>query len=73
MQNHNSLRKETSCKILDGDTKCSLFEVRVEEPRGGLLGLKPFLKTERPLKMMKNAFYFTLEALLVLKLFKSLF
>ena len=73
MQNHNSLRKETSCKILDGDTKCSVFEIRVEEPRGALLGLKPFLETESPLKMMKNAFYFTLEALLVLKLFKSLF
>ena len=73
MQNHNSLRKETSCKILDGDTKCSVFEVTVEEPRGGLLGLKPFLKTESTLKMMKNVFYFTLEVLLVLKLFKSLF
>ena len=73
MQNHNSLRKETSCKILDGDTKCSVFEVTVEEPRGGLLGLKPFLKTESTLKMMKNAFYFTLEVVLVLKLFKSLF
>ena len=31
-----------------------------------------FLATESTLKMLKNAFYFTLEALLVLKVFKFL-
>ena len=31
-----------------------------------------FLITEIPLKMMKNAFYFTLKALFVLKIFKFL-
>ena len=31
-----------------------------------------FLATERPLKIMKNAFYFTSKALFVLKLFKFL-
>ena len=31
-----------------------------------------FLITESPLKMMKNAFYFTLKALIVLKIFKFL-
>ena len=30
------------------------------------------LKMESPLKMMKNAFYFTLKALVVLKIFKFL-
>ena len=35
-------------------------------------GLRRFLATERPLKMMKNAFYFISKALFVLKLFKFL-
>ena len=40
---------------------------------GALSSLKQFLATESPLKMMKNAFYFTLKALFVLKiLFLSL-
>ena len=34
--------------------------------------LRQFLATESPLKMMKNAFYFTLKAPLVLKIFKLL-
>ena len=38
---------------------------------GALSGLKQYLATESPLQMMKNAFYFTLEALFVLKTFKS--
>ena len=40
--------------------------------KGALLGLKQFLATESPLKTMKNAFYFILKALLVLKIFKFL-
>ena len=35
---------------------------------GALSGLKQVLATERPLKTMKNAFYFTLKALFVLKI-----
>ena len=34
--------------------------------------VRQFLATESPLKMMKNAFYFTLKAVLVLKIFKLL-
>ena len=34
--------------------------------------LKQFLVTHSPFKMMKNAFYFTLEALFILKIFKFL-
>ena len=37
-----------------------------------LSGLRQFLATKSPLKMMKNAFYFTLKALFVLKRFKFL-
>ena len=37
--------------------------------KGALSGLRQFLATESPLKMMKNVFYFTLKTLLVLKIF----
>ena len=40
--------------------------------KGALEGLRQFFITESPLKMMKNAFYFTLKALFVLKVFKFL-
>ena len=40
--------------------------------KGALSGLRQFLTTESPLKMMKNAFYFTSNALCVLKMFKFL-
>ena len=40
--------------------------------KGAILGLRQFLATEIPLKMMKNAFYFTSKALFVLKIFKFL-
>ena len=33
-------------------------------------GLTQFFTTENPLEMMKNAFYYTLKALFVLKIFK---
>ena len=38
--------------------------------KGALKGLRQFLITESPLKMMKNAFYFALKALFVLEIFK---
>ena len=40
--------------------------------KGALSGLRQFLAAESPLKMMKNAFYFTSKALFVLKIFKFL-
>ena len=40
--------------------------------KGAPSGLRPFLASESPLKMMKNAFYFTSKALFVLKIFKFL-
>ena len=40
--------------------------------KGALPGLRQFLATENPLKMIKNTFYFTIEALFVLKIFKFL-
>ena len=43
----------------------NLFEVT-------LSGLRPFLATESPLKMMRKAFYFTSKALFVLKIFELL-
>ena len=40
--------------------------------RGALSGLKQFLTTESPLKIIKKSFYFTVKALFVLKIFKFL-
>ena len=40
--------------------------------KGALSGLRQFLATENPLKMIKNTFYLTLKALLVLNTFKFL-
>ena len=40
--------------------------------KGALSGLRQFLGTQSPLKMMKNAFYFASKALSVLKIFKFL-
>ena len=54
--------KSTDCILL------SSFELK-----GTLSGLRQFLATESPVKMMKNAFYFTLTALFVLKIHKFLF
>ena len=39
--------------------------------KGTFSGLRQFLAAESPLKMMKNAFYFTLNALSILKIFLS--
>ena len=50
------------------------FEITVRETdfKGALSGLRQFLATENPLKMMKDAFYFILKAFFVLKVFKFL-
>ena len=40
--------------------------------KGALSSLRQFLATESPLKMMKTAFYFTLKALFLFKIFKLL-
>ena len=48
------------------------FQVKNILLKGALLGLRQSLGIESPLKMMKNAFYFTSKALLVLKIIKLL-
>ena len=42
------------------------------EIKGALAGLRQFLAIESPLKIMKNAFYFTSKALFFLKIFEFL-
>ena len=54
--------------ILAEASNLSIFQLK-----GALSDLKQFLLIESPLKMMKNAFYFTSKALFVLKIFKFLF
>ena len=49
--------------------ECINFERKF---KGTLSGLRQFLATESPLKIKKNAFYFTSKALFVLKTFKFL-
>ena len=41
----------------------------LKQIKGTLSGLTQFLATESPLKIMKNAFCFTLKALFALKIF----
>ena len=41
--------------------------------KGALKGLRQFLASQSPLKKMKNAFYFTLKAIFILKIFNFLF
>ena len=49
-----------------------LQEVEFHSIKGAPSSLIQFLETGSPIKMMKNAFYFTLKALLVLMIFKFL-
>ena len=52
------------------------YENSKDAIRGTLSGLRQFLAAESPLKMTKNAFYFTSKVLFVLKIvkfFSSLF
>ena len=43
-----------------------------EKVKGAPSGLRQFLATESPLKMMRNVFYFISKAIFVLKIFKFL-
>ena len=51
-------------------SSCFLLEFWNHKFKGALSGLRQFLATESPLKMMKYAFYFTLKALFVLNIFR---
>ena len=53
------------------DEEQAVFE-QFHTIKGAFSSLWQFLAAEIPLKMMKNAFYFTLKALLVLQKFKFL-
>ena len=47
-------------------------DLNLKHIKGALSSRSQFLASESPLKMIKNAFYFTLRALFVLKIFKFL-
>ena len=53
-----------------------IWKIEISYPnlivKGALSDLRPFLAIETPLKMMKNAFYFTLKARFFFKIFKFL-
>ena len=44
----------------------------ISQIKGAFSGLRQFLVTKSPFKIMKNTFYFTLKALFTLKIFKLL-
>ena len=58
-------------KVVKGQLACETINYDTEI-KGALSGLKQFLAAENSLKMMKNAFNFTLRDLFVLKIFKFL-
>ena len=69
------LSKTTSAKAFTSVINCtckSNFCLTVLTTQRCTLGLRKLLATESPLKMMKNAFYFNLKALFILKIFKFL-
>ena len=47
--------------------------VSIKWEKSRLSGLRQFIATESPLKMVKNAFYFTLKVFFILKIFKFLY
>ena len=53
-----------------------IWKIEISYPnlivKGALSDLRPFLAIESPLKMMKNAFYFTLKACFFFKIFNFL-
>ena len=52
---------------------CIRFDFFINDTiKGALSGLRQFLATESPLRVIENAFYFTSKALFVLKIFKVL-
>ena len=66
-----NIATEENFKFLNTD-KCYTFIEMDLTIKGALSGLRQFLTTESPLKVMKNAFYSTSKALFVLKIFKFL-
>ena len=50
-----------------------IYKLTLTYTNGAPSGLEQFLATESPLKMIKNAFYFTLKPLFVLKIFTFLY
>ena len=60
-------------KVNNLDNTFPIVEIEMNDLiKDALSGLKQFMATESSLKMMKNAFCFTLEGLFVLKIFKFL-
>ena len=65
------LHKPVLKKIMTAQEQCLKynFVTPLMFFKGAVLGLRHLLATESPLKMMKNVFYFTENALFVLKIF----
>ena len=68
---HQIITEMSHFQMLDW-RKCAFFCLHIVSLKGALSGPRQYLPNENPLKIMKNAFYFTLKALFVLKVFKFL-
>ena len=58
--------------VKDPQETVDLVAFTEEIVKGALSGLRQFLATESPLKIMKNDFFFILKAFFVFKIFKFL-
>ena len=63
---------KTFSNVLRNENKNTINAISSYGIKGTLSGQTQFLATERPLKIMKNAFQVALEILFVLKMFKFL-
>ena len=66
------LKKILSCCSRATQLIIQIYNKSKYNIKGALSGLRQFLTTESPLKMMKNTFYFNSNALFVLKIIKIL-
>ena len=68
----SSQQKKTNLGIQTSVQPAHVLTIFTHVLKDAVSGLRQFRATESLLKLMKNAFYFILEALFVLKIFKLL-
>ena len=71
---HNSQKKRLAIAVDSTEQQRNSYPsaVNSKDVKSALSGLRQFLATESPLKVMKSDFYFTSKELFVLKTFKFL-
>ena len=67
-----NIAQKMKFSVKDPQETVDLVAFTEEIVKGALSGLRQFLATENPLKIMKNDFFFILKAFFVFKIFKFL-